>query len=245
MISSRMFRRFVLPSLALVSLPVFAAAESLDGVPVEILARRQVVLAGRTLVYLRIRPPALPAVAQTPAPVVPSEEEREAEARRDAKVQVSLGLAARVYAGTPIVTELFWTGTDGRVFRAFSNVDFSHLTQFVQWETATTIYDWMPCVSDGDPAALPEGVRSALAAAGSGATYLFEGGEAEAQAEAGALEGLDYLLAYYQMHEAALVAATALREAEAAEQARRAALAATQPRTETVFFWKIENPESL
>ena len=56
MIASRMFRRLVLPSLALVSLPALLPAESLEGVPVEVVARRKVVLADRTVVYLRIRP---------------------------------------------------------------------------------------------------------------------------------------------------------------------------------------------
>lgn len=246
MIPSRMFRRLVLPSLALLSLPAFLGAETLEGVSVEVVARRQTVLAGRTLVYLCIRPPALPAAIPSPAPVAaPTEEVLQAEALRAAKAQVNLGFTALVYQGTPTVTELSWSGADGRVFRAFSNVDFSHLVQFGELETATTIYSWLPCVSEGDPAALPEGVRPALAAAGFGATYLFEGGEAEAQAEADALEGLDYLLAHYQVNEAALVAATALREAAAAEQARQAALAAAQPKTETLFFWKIENPEAL
>ena len=241
--STRLFAPFLVPLALLPS----AFAESLDGVSVEVVARRTAVLADRTVVYLCIRPPRLPAAVPPAAPPTetPGAEALQAEALRAAKTQVDLGLSAVVYAGSPAVTELSWTRPDGHVCRAYSNVDFTHLADLAELETETTLYHWVPLITEGDPAALPGDVRAALAEAGAAAHYLFEGDEAEAQAEAATLQGIDHLHAYFQLHQTELLAATARRQAEAAEQARRAALTVAQPKTETLFFWKIENPRDL
>ena len=148
-------------------------------------------------------------------------------------------MRAIVYPGAPTVTELSWNLPDGRSFRAFSSVDFTHLSQITELETTTTIYGWGILVSDGDPAELPVGVREALSAA-PGVQYLFEGTEEDAQANESMLQGLDHLLAYYQLHEAALVAATASRKAEATEREHQAAEAAARPRHEKIYFWKVQ-----
>ena len=233
--------RIVVPLLSLFASSPFVCAESLNGVPVEVLARRVVTLANGSITYLLIKPPALASQpAPPPTPVTPpSEAEIAAQVLRDAKTYVDLGLRATVYAGSPTVTEVSWTLADGRIFRAFSSVDFTYLSQFTELEVETTIYGLGLLVSDDDPAELPAGVREALSAA-PGAQYLFEGSEADAQANEVRLQALDHLHAYYQLNEAALVAATASRLAEAVEQARQAAEAAAKPRHEKIYFWKVQ-----
>ena len=233
--------RLLVPLLSLFAFSSLVSAESVKGIPVTVLARREVTLAGGSITYLLIRPPSLtPPPASPPAPVTsPSAEELAAQALHDAKTYVNLGMGAIVYAGPPTVTELSWNLPDGRRFRAFSSVDFTHLSQLTELETATTIYGWGTLVSEGDPAELPTGVREALSAA-PGAQYLFEGTEADAQANESMLGALDYLHAYYQLHEATLVAATASRKAEAAEWERQAAEAAARPRHEKIYFWKVQ-----
>ena len=231
----------IVPLLSLFVFSPHVSAESLNGVPVEVLARSKVTLADRTVTYLLIRPPSLSAQPPPPpAPATPpSEAELAAQALRDAKNYVDLGIRAIVYSGSPVVTELSWNLADGRSLRAFSSVDFTHLSQLTELETTTTIYGWNSIVSEGDPADLPSGVREALNAS-PGVQYLFEGTEADALASQSTLQGLDYLHAYYQLHEAALVAEAASRKTQAAQQEREAVADAAKSKDQTVFFWKKE-----
>ena len=234
----------ILGTLVLASLVSHGSAETLNGIPVEVLARSTVKLPDRVITFIRIRPPvfsAQPAVPP-PAPVEPSAEEVLAQLRRDAKPFVQLGVRATVYAGSPAITELSWDSEDGRHFRAFSSVDFTHLTQITELEVPNTVYEWSLFVSDGDPAGLPSGVGEALIANGTAAQYLFEGSEADAAANQSTLQALDYLHAFFELHKTELVAATAQRAAEAAEQERQAAIKAALPKDQTIYFWKNEPP---
>jgi len=181
-------------------------AETLNGVPVEVLGRSTVKLPDRRVTYIKIRPPAIPAQSVTPPlppAAKPSPEEVLAELRREAKPQIQLGIGATVYAGSPTVTELSWQLPDGRRFRAFSSVDFHHLTQLGHLETETTVYGWFPFFYNGDSADLPSGVREALTANSSDPQYLFEGTEADAVASKSTLQALDYLHVYFELNKTA------------------------------------------
>lgn len=219
-------------------------AETLNGVPVEALARSTVKLPDRTITYIRIQPPALP--SPPPAPPAPAQsetaEDRLAELRLAAKPYVNLAVTATTFVGTPTVTELTWTRDNGRRFLAYSNVNFTHLTQLSHLETDTRVYGWFPFVYNGDPADLPAGVREALVAQGPEAQYLFEGSTADATEAESTLQALDYLHAYYQLNQKALIPDTARRQAAAVEQARLAKIKAAQPKDQTIYFWEIEKP---
>lgn len=234
-----------LATLVVASPCVTASAETINGASVEVLGRSTVKLPDRTVTYIRIRPPALPAPlpAPRPAPAEPTAEELATEARLAAKEHKMLSLNALTYAGNPFVTELSWTrASDGRRFVAYSNVPFIHLTQLSQIETATTVYQWFPFVSEADPGTLPAGVREALASGGAEPQYLFEGDENDATAEESTLQALDFLHAHFELNKDALIAATAQRQAEAEARERQAALDAAKPKQQTIYFWKNENP---
>lgn len=237
----------ILVAFALATVASAASGETLNGVPVQVLARSTVKLPDRVVTFIRIRPPAFPPRPAAPAPdsSEPSAEEVLAELRLAAKQHVTLSMTAVTYAGSPIITELSWTRqTDGRRFVAYSSADFTHLTQLRDIETPSTVYSWFPFVSEADPTELPSGIREALTVNGPEVEYLFEGSEADATAEDSTLQALDYLHAYYQLNKATLIADTARREAEAAERARQAAIQAALPKDETIYFWKNENPSA-
>jgi hypothetical protein len=222
-----------------------APAETLNGVSVEVLARSTVQLPGGTVTFIRIRPPSLPTPPPAPqsAAIEPTAGELLTEARLAAKEHRTLSISAVTYQGSPIITELAWTRqADGRRFVAYSNVDFTHLTQLRDIETENVVYNWFPFVSAGEPAEIPAGVREALAVNGADPQYLFEGDEADAVAEASTLQALDFLIAYYQINKATLIAETARRKAEAEERERLAAVEAAKPKNETIYFWKNPNP---
>ncbi len=230
--------------------PSVAFAETLNGIPVEVLSRHTVPQPNGSVTFIRIRPPALPAPPPSPVRTTlePTPEELATEARRAAKEQRTIGLTAITYAGTPTVTELSWTRQDdGRRFVAYSPVDFTHLTQLQDIETSSAVYLYFPFVSPGDPAELAPGVREALSAAASADTdadsppaYLFVGDESDAAAETNTLELLDTLHAIWHLRAAELTALTARLKADAAERERQAAVEAARPKHEKIYFWKIE-----
>lgn len=235
-------------SLAVVAFVTLASqtfGETLNGLPVDVLARGTVKLPDRVLTLIRIRPPAIPALPApppSPVPTEPSAEDKLAALRREAKLQIQLTMEATIYAGSPAITELAWSTPEGRRFRAYCSIDFTHLSQLFALETETAVYDWFPFLTDGDPASVPAGVREALLANGSGPQYLFEGNEADASANESTLQAIEYLVAYYELHKTELIAATALRKAAALELERQEAIKAAQPKEQTLYFWKNEPP---
>jgi hypothetical protein len=235
----------ILAAFAIAALASQTSAETLNGLPVEVLARSTVKLPDRVLTLVRIRPPAipvLPAPSPSPVPAEPSAEEKLSALRREAKLQIQLSMEATIYAGSPTITELTWSTPEGRRFRAYCSIDFTHLSQLYFVETASAVYDWFPFLTDGDPASIPAGVREALLGNGSGAHYLFEGNEADAAANESTLQAIEYLVAYFELHKTELIAATALRNAAAIEQQRLDAIKAAQPKDQTLYFWKNETP---
>jgi hypothetical protein len=115
--------------------------------PTRELSRKTVNLGTHKATYIRITPPQLPPLPAKPAPVfreLTPEEKAEEEAQA-AKTHEPLGFSCTVYVGTPTVTELVWW-SDGKPYRAWSNVNFQHLTQLTHLETATHIFSWFPMV---------------------------------------------------------------------------------------------------
>lgn len=215
--------------------------ETLNGVPVEVLARSSVRVGDRTITYTRIRPPVFPA---RPAPVSapatePSAAELAEEARLAAKAQMNWQPSVTVHLCPPVVSELRFE-VAGRPVTVWVNVDFRALGSVSQWESATTVYDWCPLITEVDG---EDDVRPAdLELAPGPAEYVVEATAAELAGHEADLAPLDALLAYHDLHHEALLAEQARRAALAAEQTRQAAEAAAKPKATTIYFWKIENP---
>jgi hypothetical protein len=230
------------------------AVDPLAGVPKVELARSVVEAGGRTLTYIRIRPPVLPArPAPSAAPVPePTAEQLAEEARRAAKAHETITLMGGVYVGdatTPSGTEIqlhHQAGETSRRARVYVPFDLRHLDQIVELETEGTIYGYTLLFSVTEFAALsPEEHPAGFAllraeqATTEGADYLFEGDAADLQVFDPFLRGLEVLLAHGILHREALSVAFAERQASAAEQARQAALHPPRPRDETIYFWKV------
>ena len=223
--------------LAFLALPVLAPAQSAPASPtggVE-LSRRVEIVDGKELILIRARPPERGvAPAPAPSPVSapsPSVAERLEELRLEAKKQTSFSVAATVYAGPPALTELRWRAA-GRDWLAYCNVDFHALTQLSQIETADTVYQWFPFVSDGDAESRPR--PPGLVFSGLEAEYVVYASRAEWEAAPEAFAALDRALSLYEERRAELDTALALRRAEAA---RRAAEPPPPPKPHVVRYY--------
>ncbi len=229
---------------ALLPLPpsvLAAEAETLNGVPVEVLAWSTVEVAGGTVTFVRIRPPALsamPLAAPTsePAPA-PDAAALAEEARLAAKACVDWQPAVIVHLRPPVVSELHFQ-VAGRPVTVWTNVDFRVLASISQWENASTVFVGFPIVTEIGP---EDDVRPAdLNLTPGPAEYVVEATAAELAGHEADLTPLDALLAYHDLHREALVAEQARREALAAELDRQAAEARTKPTATTIYFWKNE-----
>jgi hypothetical protein len=208
------------------------AAETNGLVAYTEVARKEVRLGDHTVTLIRVRPPALPKVVPAPAaaPRPLTAEEKAYEERVAKKTYATLSLSATVYLGgkTP-VTELRWRNDAGDVeYRAWSNVDFRYLTQLTELETDSTVYAWFPFIDEYDLADWPKNEKSpvprGLDFSRTGAEYVVEARADGLRGEETTLAGLDYLHAYYQLHQAALKADHAARKKENArleEQLRK------------------------
>jgi hypothetical protein len=211
------------------------------------LSRKEVHLGTHKVTYIRIRPPTLPqpppALVATPA-VEPTAEQILTEKRRAEKKYESLPISCTVFVGTTSISELTWN-LEGRVFRAYSNVDFRHLTQLSEIETETTIYSWFPFVYECSLSAIPIPDRPQGIAlfdnisAVPECEYFFEGTQSDALINDSTLKALDYLHAYYQLNRNSLAEAFKKREAE--NTAREQYLKANPPqKKDTIMqFWKM------
>jgi hypothetical protein len=227
-------------------------AETLNGVPVDVLVRSVVAIPNGTVTYLRIRPPLLPAPPAPPPPTPAAPLSPEAQAALEAyesKPYAMLSVSVTVYTradDSVAVTKLTWRDND-RSFCAWSTADFRLLTQLNDIETASHRFSWFPFTDVLPLAEVPQ----AQAPAGlalfpttldpeSLPEYYLEGTEADAAAMEPVLGAFDWLLAYYHVNRVQLAADLVRREAEAIEHARKAAEEAAKPKHEKVFFWKIQ-----
>ncbi len=223
------------------NLPTTLAAETetLNGLPVEVLARSTVEVGGRTTTFVRIRPPALPASPAStsePAPE-PDAAALAEEARLATKACVGWQPAVVVHLRPPVVSELR-IEVAGRPVTVWSNVDFRVLASVCQWESASTVYVGFPIVTEVGP---EDDVRPAdLNLSPGSAEYVVEATAADLAGHETDLAPLDAILAYHDLHREALVAEQARREALAAELDRQAAEAAAKPRHEKIYFWKVQ-----
>jgi hypothetical protein len=252
-------RFVILPllSFAVVVASTFAsAAESFSGSTEAVLAaapelsRKTVDLGTHTATYIRIAPPALPTLpadVALPAAAAPSAEEAAAEAARAAKTQVELSPSCTVYVnvGHPTITELIWW-SEGRRRRAWSNVNFLHLTRSKALETSTHVVWWAPMVSESSvegisTAELPAGF-SLFTSADTAPVYFFEGDESDMATEADTLFALDLLHAYYELHRERLAAEHAQIAAEAAARAAELESNPPIPPDTVIHFWRAPAP---
>ncbi|MEY4488481.1 MAG: hypothetical protein RIQ79_989, partial [Verrucomicrobiota bacterium] len=135
---------------ALFGLSPLLWADTIEGVPVTVLARTPVVEGGRIVTYVRIRPPALPpkpAPAAPPPATTPTAAEVAENARLEAMQYASFDVSVTVHLRPPIVSEIRWRTAD-REWVAWSNVDFRLLASVTQWESPTTVYGWFPMIFD-------------------------------------------------------------------------------------------------
>lgn len=218
--------------------------------PVVELSRKVVDFGTHKVTYIRITPPALPALPaqpQTPTPT-PTAEELAAQERRAAKAHGMLNVTGIVYVGSPTVTELTWTDDDGQRFRAWSNADFRLLTQLSTIETETHIFMWFPFISEGSVEEIPVENRpsglSLFTANDTAPEYFFEGTDEDMTKAATTLAGLDYLHAFYQIHKTRLEEDYTRRMAEAAAQAEELAKNPPKPVDTVIHFWKNPAPAS-
>jgi hypothetical protein len=216
-------------------------ADTIEGVPVTVLSRTPVTEGGRVITYTRIRPPALPPKPVPPAnPAVEPTAAELAESARLAAMQYGFFEASvTVHLRPPIVSAFRWR-TDEREWLVWANVDARLLASVWQWENATTIYSWFPMIDEigGEDDSRPAN----LGLSPGPAEYVFEASAAELAANETQFAALDTLLAYHDLHRAALAAAFTRREALTAEAERLAALPKPKPKDETIYFWKIETP---
>lgn len=238
------------PAFVALLLPAVIRAESNAPATLTVateLACKVVDFGTHRVTYIRIVPPQLPPlpIQPPPPPKEPTAEEQAAEDARAAKIYQDLGISGMVYVGTPTVTELTWW-KEGKRYRAWSNVNFQHLTQITELETETHVFAWFPILSDLPQAEIPPESRppelSLFTAADTTPAYFFEGTEAEMAEEAGTLLGLDYLHAYYQLHRDKLAADYAKRMEEVAiHEAHAAELAKNPPKPPdtVIHFWKM------
>ncbi len=217
----RLARRASLPAM-LLALPVLCPAQTAPASAGRELSRTvSTTEDGRELIVIRALPPApSPAaapVAPPPAPSpTPTTAEKLEELRLAAKKHDNFTVFAVVYPGRPVLTELRWTAA-GREWLAYSNIDFHALTQLTRIETADTVFQWFPFVSDGDAEGRPH--LPGLGFSGPEAEYLVYARRTEWAAAPEAFAALDELHAHYQQNRQALDAALALRRAEAARLA--------------------------
>jgi hypothetical protein len=238
------------------SLSPVSAAETgtLAGQPVTVLSRSVVMSPNGSTTYVRIRPPALPPrpAPPPPAPEAPLSPELQAALERaEAKPYATLALTATVYTradGSSAVTLLAWRDGE-RGFTAWSNADWRLLRQLNDIETETHRFQYFPFIDAQPLAELPTDQRPAGLALfpaapvpGALPEYYLEGGADDAAATEPVLAALDQLHAHVHLHREQLVADLARREADVAEQARRAAIEAARPKHDTIYFWKAENP---
>jgi hypothetical protein len=183
--------------------------------------RRVITTGDHESILIRVRPPALPKApqrdAQSPRPLT---DEEAAYAERVAeKAYATLQITATVYLGKRVVTELRWRDDTGaNEYCAWSNVDFRYLTQLTQLESDSTVYSWFPFLVECDLSDWPKNEKSpvptGLNFSRTEAEYFVDARAKDLKSEEATLAGLDYLHAYYQLHQAGLKADHAAREKE-------------------------------
>lgn len=191
---------------------------------------------GGTTTFIRVAPPSLPP-PPAPLPSVSPRIERQSEADAVGKPGEMLSPVVTVYpahAGLPVVSEIRWQHA-GRDWRAFSSVDFFHLTQLSTIETATTDYTWFPFVS---LAALGDRTRPVgLPIRPGQAEFWVDASAADIEAHPEAFATFQSLHALYQLEGPRLAAEHARREAEAAIQERKALARPKTKRPVIIRMW--------
>ena len=201
------------------------------------LEQRSVALRDHKITMMRIRSPRLQSLVPTPQ-VLPSADERAAEARRATKAASFASFSATVYSGP--VTELCWQEGE-RTFRAYSNIDFRILAGLSEIETASAVLSWFCIPIGGGDDGLPAALRKRLKLSSKNAEYVVDATEAEMEASPDAFVVLDAIHAYFDAHRRELIAANAKRAA--ANEARAAELLARPPMVldTTVYLWPLNN----
>lgn len=213
----------------------------------------------KTTVYQRVEPLVLPPrPAATSAPTSGARRQLSAEQlRRAAKKSDMLLLSASVYEHA--VTELRWH-QQGRAYRAYSNIDFHHLEDLSEIETAGTIYQLIIAL-DAFTTAEVEAFNSSVSAKGLSAKlrkhipppetftsgrpeYVLVADPADAPIPAEVTAMLDALHNYYEANQQTLADQAAQRAAERTTGAAAARAQPAKPKRTVIQFWRVPDRDN-
>jgi len=224
--------------------------------PLQVIESLEVRRGQDTTIYERVVPPVLPPRPPAQAALEPQAVPLTAEQqRREAKKAETLLVTATVYDHR--ITELRWQ-QDGRERRAWSSIDFNHLADVTEIETAGTIYQLLLALANLTSAEV-EANNRAIAEQGLPAKLmtqlpppeqfladrssysLVEAPTGPAPAEVTAL--LEALHTYYDAHRASLIEQSTKFAAETAARAEAARLKAAQPKRTVIQFWRADSEQ--
>jgi hypothetical protein len=157
---------------------------------------------------------AAPTPTPTPAPLTAAAETTEA----DAKPEIFLDWRVTVYPGPVPCSVIEGETADHRPWRVISNVDLNLFRPCSTFTSARAVYDWFPCLIDGDLDSPNRPSPAALGLAAAPAAYRI----APASQNPGpdALDALTAIHAYHDAHHDALLADYIAREQAAAARER-------------------------
>lgn len=208
--------------------------------PISELSRKVVRFQTRKVTYVRIEAPQLLPVPpeEHVAPVITDEQIAIAERRAGKQFEcISPSVVVHIGQGGAAFTELTWWQGDRR-FSAISNVDFRHLANISDLETLTHVYSWFPFISEL-PSDQGQSFSASLQSIANGADYLFEGTQADTDANGPILDALDAFHAFYDLNRASLIEAYNKRVADAALAERRLLENPPPPPPDaTLYFWR-------
>lgn len=215
------------------ALPAIADEAKPEAVPAtsRIIETRRVVRGAHTVILNRVAPPVSGVAAVTAEPA------RQAESGAAEKRVVMVKMSVTVYDHR--VTALRWI-TDGKEYRAFSNVDFGELGS-ANVEDGNTVYPMVLGIGNATAAeaeaanrGVPEEERIPSPETFSATrSEYFIAGDVPPK---GDLDMLDALHVYYDGHRQEIAAAKVAREAKRAEEERAAKSKAAQPTV--INFWR-------
>jgi len=195
---------------------------------------------GRLIRMKRVEDPGYP--EPEPKPMAQSENDEEAfwmSLSDERKAEIDAINNALVFSLSATVvdhraTRLHWRH-NGKIYEAWSNVDFNHLTGFTRFKVDGRYYD--PYFGIGNTSSEMEGVEKAPDFPTRQPTFILTRGDA---GDTDALEGVEALHTLYRAERGRLKTAYEKREMTSLERQRYLEANPPKPRDVTIQFWKRE-----
>lgn len=198
---------------------------------------------GRMIRMKRVEDPGYPEPESTP--MVQTQDDEEAfwlshSVERKAEIEAMNNALVFSLSATVVdhrATRLRWIH-EGKIYEAWSNVDFNHLTGFTRFKVDGRYYD--PYFGIGNTSSEMEGVEKAPDFPTREPTFILTRGDA---GNAAALEGVEALHALYRVERGRLKAAYEKRELARLKRQRYLEANPPKPEDVTIQFWKREPPD--